>query len=129
MLERVAVAFRGRRDEIFRAVPVGDVEGVERTERADLKGRNAVNGVIHGTGGAGEVEYVVDAAGVERFANVFFDEFKTRVILQMGKVGAAAGEQVVDNHHAVAFAEKSIAEVRAEKSGAAGDERALGGHV
>ena len=36
MLERIAVALGGGRDQILRAVFVGDVEGVKGSERADL---------------------------------------------------------------------------------------------
>jgi hypothetical protein len=39
----------------------------------------------------------------------------------MGKVGASAGEQVVYDDYVPALAKKSIAEMRAEKAGAAGD--------
>ena len=125
MLQRIAVALGSGRDEIFRAVFVRDVERVKSSERADFQRGDAVNGVVDGTGGAGEVKNVIDVAHVEGFANVFFYKLETRIILQMGEVGAAAGEQVVDDNDAPAFGEQGIAEMGSEKSGAAGDQRAL----
>ena len=43
----------------------------------------------------------------------------------MSEVGAAAGEEVVDDNHAPALAEQGIAEMRSQETGAAGDQGAL----
>jgi hypothetical protein len=43
----------------------------------------------------------------------------------MVKIMAAAGKQVVDDHYAPPLAEKGIAEMRAQETGAAGYEGAL----
>jgi hypothetical protein len=40
----------------------------------------------------------------------------------VGKVSAAAGEEIVDDDHAPAFGEKGVAEVGSQKSSAAGDD-------
>ena len=47
----------------------------------------------------------------------------------MSEVGAAAGEQVVDDNYAPAFAEQSIAEMRSEETGTAGHQGALLAHA
>src|ERR1700722_5036548 len=85
--------------------------------------------VIHGTGGAGEVKDEIDFADVERFADVFFHEVEPRIIREVGRSGAAAGEQVVDDNYAPAFAEQGIAEMGSQETGAAGDQGALGAHA
>jgi hypothetical protein len=71
------------------------------------------------------VKNEVDSADVEGFANVALDEFETRLAAEMFKVGAAAGEQVIDRDHVPAVAEKGVAQMRSQKTGAAGDRRAF----
>src|SRR5579864_5679716 len=88
-----------------------------------------MNAVVHGTGGAGKVKYVIDFAHVKGFANIFFDELETRFVIEMREVGAAPGKEVVDDHHRPAFGEQSIAEMGPQKAGATGDHRALGTHA
>jgi hypothetical protein len=43
----------------------------------------------------------------------------------MFKVGAAAGEQVVDCDHVPAIPEQGVAQMRSQKAGTAGDHSAL----
>ena len=47
----------------------------------------------------------------------------------MRKIGAAAGEQIVDDNHGPALAEQGIAEMGSKETGAAGDQGALGAHA
>jgi hypothetical protein len=84
-----------------------------------------MNCVVDRAGGAGEVEYEVDMADVEGLANVVFYKFEARIILQMVNIREPAGEQIIDRDHAPTFAEKSVAEMRSEKSGAAGNQSAF----
>jgi hypothetical protein len=57
------------------------------------------------------MEDVVDPAHVERLANVFFYKLESGLVAEMFEVGAAAGEQVVDDDHIPAFGEQSVAEM------------------
>src|ERR1700688_3010012 len=98
---------------------------MKSSERSDFQRGDAVDGVIHGAGGAGEVEDVIDCADVKGLANVFFYKFKARVVREVSDVTATASQQVVDNNHAVAFAKESVTEMRSQKAGAAGDQCAL----
>ena len=84
-----------------------------------------MDGVIDGAGGAGEVKDEIDLADVEGLANVFLYKLEARIIREVSKVGAPAGEQVVDDNHVPAFAEQGIAEMGSEETGAAGDQSAL----
>ena len=100
---------------------MGDVERMKRAERADLERGDAMSAVIDRAGGTGEVENVVDAADVEGLADVLFYKFESGFIAQVGEIGAASRKQVIDDHDLPAFAEKSIAEMGSQKSGATGD--------
>ena len=82
MLQRIAVAFGSRRDEIFRAVLAGDVERVKRAQGTDLESGDAVQGVIHRTGGAGEVENVIDFTAVEGLVDIDTAEVQTAISLR-----------------------------------------------
>ncbi len=86
VLERIAVALGCGRDEILCAVFVGDLEGVESSERSDFQRGNPVEGVIDRAGGAGEVEDVIDGADVEGLADVFFYEIESRIICEMAEI-------------------------------------------
>jgi hypothetical protein len=71
------------------------------------------------------VEDVIDFAHVKGIANVFLDELEAGFVIEVGEVGAAAGEEVVDDHHAPAFREQNVAEVGSQKAGAPGDHGAF----
>ncbi len=129
MLKGIAVALGGGRHEILRVVFERDFEGVECSQRSNFQCGNAVDGVIDGAGGAGKVEDEINFADVEGLADVFFHKLKAGIIREMGEVRAAAGEQVVDDNHAPAFAEQSIAEMGSQETGAAGDQCALWAHA
>ena len=70
-----------------------------------------MNAVIDRTGGAGEVKDVIDFAHIKGFANIFFDELKTWFTIQVGEIGAAAGEEVIDDNRGPAFGKKSVAKM------------------
>jgi hypothetical protein len=71
-----------------------------------------MHGVVDGTGGAGEVEDIIDSADIERFANVFLYEFEARIISEMRDVCRAASEQVVDDDNTPAFSEQGVTQMR-----------------
>ena len=59
----------------------------------------------------------------------FSTNSKARLVREVSEVGAAAGEQVVDDNHAPAFGEQSVAEMGSQETGAAGDQSALWAHA
>jgi F0F1-type ATP synthase epsilon subunit len=75
------------------------------------------------------VEDEIDLANVEGLADVLSYKIKSSVISEMVNVRASAGEQVVNHHHLPALAEQSIAEMRSQETGAAGDQSALLAHA
>src|ERR1700733_11740108 len=99
------------------------------SEGTDLERGDAMNAVVDRTGRAGEVEDVIDFAYVKWFANVFFHELETRLMIQVCEVGAAPGEKVIDDNYIPAFSKQSIAEMGPQKAGAAGDYRAFQTHA
>jgi hypothetical protein len=54
-----------------------------------------------------------------------FYKIESGVIVEMGEILAAAGEQVVDDNHAPAFAEQGVAEMGSQETGATGHQGAL----
>lgn len=96
-----------------------DIESVKGSERSHLQRSDAVHHVIDRAGGAGEVKDVIDVARVKRLAYVFFYKLETRFIAKMLKIGAPAGQQIVDHDHAPTLAEQGIGKMRAQKSGSA----------
>ena len=77
--------------------------------------------VVNGRRGAGEVVDLVDL-DIERKGHVVADELEARMIVQVFDVAFAAGEQVVGAQYLVALFKKPVAQMRSQKSGAAGDE-------
>ena len=75
------------------------------------------------------MEDVIDVADVEGLANVFFYKFEAGVVRQMSEIMAPAGEQVVDDDDALAFAEQGIAEMGSQETGTTGDQGALWAHA
>jgi hypothetical protein len=64
MLERVAVALGSGGNQIAGAIFAGEIESVEGAERSNLESGNAVDGVVDGAGGAGEVKNEINFADV-----------------------------------------------------------------
>ena len=129
VLQGIAVTLGGGRNQVLGPVFMGYFESVKCSEGTDLECGDAVNGVVDGTGRTGKMEDIVDLAHVKGLANIFFDELETRFVSEVGKVGGAAGEEIVDYHHVPALGEQSIAEMRSQKPGAAGNYRAFRGHA
>ena len=57
--------------------------------------------------------------------NVVADQLEIRLVEQMLNVELLAGEEVIDADDVVALGYETVTQVRAEKSGAAGDEDAF----
>src|SRR5258708_14013203 len=84
-----------------------------------------MNGVINGACRACEMEYIVHLAHIERCTDIELDKFKAGVAAQMLQVGAAAGEQVVYDHHTPAIAEQGVAQMGSQEASATGHQRPL----
>src|ERR1051325_3892418 len=89
---------------------------MEGAKRAYLQRLNPVLHVIDRTGRRGEMQDVVHGAQVVRLVHVLPGELKARLVLQVRDVTQAAGQQVVDTDHLMAFRQKRIAKVRADKA-------------
>ena len=76
-------------------------------------------------GRAGEVVDLVDL-DKQRMGDVVAHRLEMRVGQQVRDVVLAAGEIIVDAEHVVALGEQPLAQMRAEKTGAAGDQNAFG---
>ena len=116
MLHGIAIAFGSRRNEIFRTVFAGDVERVKRAQGTNFKGGDAVQGVVHRTGGAGEVEHVIDLSVVERLVDIELLEFEARFVAQMLEIRNFSGEQIVGREHRIPFGKQGSHKRRAASS-------------
>ena len=88
---------------------------------AGLGGLHRVELVVDGGGGAGQVMDFVHLH-VQREGDVVAQEFKVRVVEQVGDVVLGAGEEVVDADDVVALGQQALAEVAAQEAGAAGNQ-------
>ena len=128
MLAGVAVDLRGRGLEQPGPHPLGQAEHVDGAVDAGLGGLHRVELVVDRRGRAGEVVDLVDL-DVEREGDVVAHQLEVRPVHQVGDVGAAPGEVVVDAEHLVPLPDQPVAEMAAEKSRAAGDQNTPGDPV
>ena len=84
-----------------------------------------MQGIVHRTGGAGEVENVIDRAAVKGFVDVDLLKFKAGFVAQVLEIRKFSGQQIVDDDHGIAFRQQGIAQMRAQKSGSASYQGAL----
>src|SRR6185437_4177141 len=75
-------------------------------------------------GGAGEVVDLVDL-DIERKAHIVPERLEMRVRHQVRDIVLAPGEVIIDAHDVVALGDEPLAQMRAQKPGAAGDENPL----
>jgi len=88
-----------------------------------------MGGVGDGGGRGGEVIDAVDGAvDFDRVGDILLEEGEAGVVFEMGDVGEAAGEEVVEADDVVAVGEEEVGEVRADEAGGAGDGDAHGGY-
>jgi hypothetical protein len=118
---RVAVHLRCGRLEDAALEPLGQAQHVDGAVHAGLGGLHRVVLVVDRRSRAGEVVDFVDL-DIERKRHIVAQQLETRVAEQMADVLLAAREEVVDADDIVPVGQEAITQVRAEKTGAAGDQ-------
>jgi hypothetical protein len=88
---------------------------------AGLGGLHRIVLVVHRRGRAGQV---VDRVHfhIEREGHIVAHQLEVGVIEQRRDVVLGAGEEVIDTDHIMAIGQQALAQMRAEKAGAAGDQ-------
>jgi hypothetical protein len=130
MFERVAIALRSGGMEVAGAISGCDLQGVFRAGRADAESFDAQAEILRRAGRGCHVEDVVQRARIdfkrEWFADIPFLKIEARLVREVGQVFRGAGGEIVDADHGMSLAEETVCEVRAQESGCAGYEYALG---
>ena len=87
-----------------------------------------MNGIVHRASGAGKMKNVIYFPAVKRLIDVDFPKFKTSFVAKMVKIGLPAGQEVIHRNNGIAFRQQSVAEVRAQEPGPAGNQGAWLAH-
>jgi hypothetical protein len=124
MQGRVAIDLGGRGLKDPGLEALGEAQHVDRADDAGLGGLHRIELIVDRRGRAGEVVDLVDL-DKQRMGDVVAHRLEMRHPQQRGEIVLAAGEVVVDAQHVVALGNEALAQMRAEKSGAAGDQNAL----
>jgi len=123
MDQRIAVTFRGRRLNIGGALSPGQTQGLMSPERTHFQGLNGQFKVINRACRRGKVKDVIDAPRqVEVLGYILLDEAEVLIPCKMFNIGNIPCNQVVHADDLVAFSQKSITQMGAEKARAAGNE-------
>jgi hypothetical protein len=120
---RVTVHFARARLEHPRPDALGETEAVDRAHHRCLDRLDRVVLVVRRRRGTREVVDLLDLE-LEGVDDVVADEFKIWIRQQVRDVPLLAGEEIIEADDLVAVVQEPVAEVRAEKAGAAGDENA-----
>ena len=103
---------------------LGQTEHVDRAVDAGLGGLHRVVLVMDRRGRTGQVVDFIHL-DVQRESDVVPHEFETLVLHQRQDIGLGAGEQIIGANDVMPLIEQDLAEVRTEKTGAAGNENAF----
>ena len=76
MFQGIAIAFRGRSNQVLCLVHECRVQRMKGAQRADFQGGDSIHGVVHGTGGAGKVKHIIHLAAVKRLVDINLSEFE-----------------------------------------------------
>jgi len=90
---------------------------------AGLGGLNGIMLIVHRRGRAGEIVDLVHL-DIERHRHVMAHQLKVRPSEKMRDIVLGAGKEVIEAKDIVAAFHQSVAEMRAEKAGATGNEDA-----
>ena len=122
----VAVHFRSTGNQHAGPFHAGQSQQVVGAQRAHLQGLNRNLEVVNRRGRRGEVQNVIQLAGHEhKFAHVGMMELKIFLAKQMLNILERTRNQVVHGDDVVALFQEPVAEVRAQKTGPAGNEDAF----
>jgi len=123
MLGGIAVDLRRRREEKTRSISPCTFEGVVRAIGSDFERLDRQLVVVNRARRRREVQHAVNGC-VDRnpVRDVGLDQPKTVVVGKSIDVAQGPSHQVVDADHFVAVAEESLAQMRAEEPGGAGNE-------
>jgi len=91
---------------------------------ARLGGLHRIELIMHRRGRTGQIVDLVHF-DIQRKSDVVPHQLEARVLEQVLDVGLAAGEEIVDAQYVVPGGKQALAQVRAEKTGSAGDEQLL----
>src|SRR5262249_47549483 len=118
---RIAIHFRCRCLQDAGPQAFGQPQHVDGAVHARLRRLHGIVLVVNGRGRAGEVVDLVDL-DIERKRHVVTHELEVVVIEQMLDIALRAGEEIIDANDVGAIREQTIAEVRAEETGASGNQ-------
>jgi hypothetical protein len=93
---------------------------------AGLGGLHGVVLVMDGRGRTGQIVDLIDLE-IDWEGHIVPDEFKMFLFEQMFDVAARTGEKIVEANDVGAFRQQSFAQMRAEKSGTAGNQGCVAG--
>ena len=125
MHQRITVTFRGRSENERRPFVLGQTKRIMRPERADFQGRDRQLEIIDRAGRRREMKNVIDffVWQENEIRDVVLDEVKIFVAGKVSNVGHVAGDQIIDRNDAMTFGQEPVAQMRTEKTGAAGHDR------
>lgn len=90
---------------------------------ADLQGLYGNSQIVNGASGRRKMQDVIQLSRhMHKGTDIVVVKLKLRELKQMGEVVHIARDQVVHADDMVAFLDKAVAQMRAQKSGGAGDE-------
>ena len=124
----VAIDFAGRRLENADAEALGEAEQVDRAMDRRLGRLDGIVLVMDRRGGAGEVVDFVDF-DEQREGDVVAHQLEFRVGEEVRDIGLVAGEEIVGANDFMAVVQQSLAQMRAEETGASGHQDALAAAV
>src|ERR1700677_1155489 len=96
---------------------------MKRASLSNLKSLNSVVSVIDRARRAGEMEYVIHFAAVERLIDVDLLEFELWFVAEVIEIGSSSGQQIIDDDDGITLCQQCIAQMGTQEAGSAGDQR------
>jgi len=118
----IDLACRGLKDATFK--PFGKSKHIDRTVHRRLGGLHGIMLVMDGRGRTSEIVDLVDL-DIDRERYVMSHQFETGVSMQMLNISLGTRKEIVHAKDVMPVRQKSIDQMRAQKSGAAGDENSF----
>ena len=121
---RIAVNFAGRRLQNLCPATLGEPQHIDRAQHRRLHRLDRIVLVVARSGRAGQVENLVDLEH-DRLRDIVPNQIEIRPVQEMGDICLLACEKIVDADDVVPVIDEPLAQMRAEKTGPAGDENAI----
>ena len=105
----------------FCSIFSGKIKHVPRADRSDHQGFNTQSQIVWRAGWRCKIEDIIDWAGIEAQADIFFEKLESRFGIEMSNILSESCAEIIKTNHEMSVGEKSVGKMGTQKTSSSGD--------